>query len=172
MGKEIGIATMTALNNISIIKGRTVISAALLGSLLKTNGYEFLWPKNWVKETINTTEQIVTEITLYWHSKLEHPLTRSHTWSESFSVTWAEMENAGYTTKENWEKYPKNMLRARCMAYAVRAIAPQILMGMYTDLEIIDALDAGKEFTTTFTDEGDSIVSPIDVTNFTEFDEQ
>jgi hypothetical protein len=32
------------------------------------------------------------------------------------SVTWAQMALAGYVKKDNWEKYPKEMMRARCLA--------------------------------------------------------
>jgi hypothetical protein len=163
MGKELGIQPLTALNNIHIIKGRTVIASTLLGSLLKTSGYEYVWSKNWIQETINETKHIVTEITLYWKSHLEHPETKSYTWSHVFAITWAEMQAAGYTAKENWDKYPKNMMRARCMAYAVRAIAPHILMGMYTDLEIVDNLDEKGEYTVTVNEEGEP---SVDFDNF------
>ena len=38
------------------------------------------------------------------------------------------------------------MMRARCMAYAVRALFPEILMGVYSDLEINDvAREMGSE---------------------------
>ena len=33
-------------------------------------------------------------------------------------------------------------MRARCMAYGVRAYFPEVLMGMYTDTEMLDATDA------------------------------
>lgn len=51
----------------------------------------------------------------------------------------------------------KNMMRARCLAYAVRALFPEIILGLYTDAEIVDAIhDSGYE--TSVNEEGDVIV--------------
>lgn len=48
------------------------------------------------------------------------------------------------------------MLRSRTMAAAVRAIAPEVLAGAYTDLELSD-LNPGN-FSTTVNEEGDITV--------------
>lgn len=45
---------------------------------------------------------------------------------------------------------------ARCIAYAVRALFPHILMGVYTDLEMNDALDTDKGVD--LTSEGDVVI--------------
>lgn len=159
MGQEMGIKPLTAMNQIHVIKGRMVISSVLLATLLKQHGYEYQWTKQWSKEEVNGGDQIVTEITIFWKSPLgKHPVTGSDVWSESFPVTWAEMVVAGYTDKQNWEKYPKNMLRARCMAYAVRAICPHVLAGLYTDSEIVDSVDNNGEYTTVMDSEGETII--------------
>ncbi len=73
------------------------------------------------------------------------------------------MERAGFTTKDNWQRMPKNMLRARCMAYAVRALFPEVLLGVYTDSEIIDAPIKGFEdekYDTKTDEEGKIIIIP------------
>jgi len=44
-------------------------------------------------------------------------------------------------------------MRSRCMAYATRALFPEILMGFYTDSEIVDAMDV--KINTKVNEEGD-----------------
>jgi len=137
-GKELGMPPMVAINNINVIKGRTVISSAMLAALLKQHGYEYTYTKDFEQEKDEDGDvRITTELEIEWLSKLGTNRVKT----AKFAVTWAEMERAGYTEKQNWEKYPKNMMRARCMAYAVRALCPEILLGFYTDLEIVDAMD-------------------------------
>ena len=75
----------------------------------------------------------------------------------TFSVTWAQMALAGYTTKQNWEKYPKEMLRARSLAYSVRALFPEVLSGFYTELEIQDVLPE-EDVEVKVNDEGEIIL--------------
>jgi len=55
----------------------------------------------------------------------------------------------------------KEMMRARCLAYATRAIFPEVLMGMHTDLEILDAKDINKDVT--LSPEGDLIVEDAEI---------
>ncbi len=44
----------------------------------------------------------------------------------------------GKTLKDNWRKFPREMLKARCMATAIRALCPEALGGMYTQEEVAD----------------------------------
>lgn len=148
-GKELGMAPMQTINNINVIKGKTVISAAGLGAMLKRRNVEFIWTKDFVTED----GKQITEIEFEWISTVTNrPKTAK------FSVSWQEMERAGFTTKDNWQRMPKNMLRARCMAYGVRALFPEILLGVYTDSEIVDAPIEGhddKTYNTITNEEGE-----------------
>jgi len=157
MGEELGMQPMTAITNIHIIQGRTVISSAMLGAMLKRrvdklgkpNPVEYDYTKDYFAEEDG---KIVTEMEFEFISLVsKKPTTRK------FSVSWGQMEVAGYTEKQNWEKYPKEMMRARCMAYAVRALFPEVLLGVYTDSEMVDAM-GDAEHTTTITPEGDVII--------------
>ena len=98
----------------------------------------------------------VTEIEFEYLSQVtKQPKTAT------FKITWKEMILAGYTTKDNWVRMPKPMMRARCMAGAVRAYFPEILLGgLYTDLEIADVKIPGKEenYETTTNEEGDVVI--------------
>lgn len=54
------------------------------------------------------------------------------------------------------------MMRARCLAYAVRGLFPEVLLGNYTDLEMSD-VDNHQEYPVTMTEEGDVILEVIPV---------
>ena len=171
-GKELGMQPMTAINNIHVIKGRTVISSAMHSAMLKNrvnrrgivSPVEYIYTKDFVYETDEDgDESCITEIEFTEISEVTGKPR-----SLKFRVTWAEMERAGYTDKQNWEKYPKNMMRARCMAYGVRALFPEILLGVYSADEIVDAMDTGHN--TEINEEGDVII--IDTTAEDVTDEQ
>jgi hypothetical protein len=58
-------------------------------------------------------------------------------------VTFEELDQAGvtrskYGVKDNWRKYPRQMLRARAVSEGVRAVDPGIVVGIYTPEEISD----------------------------------
>jgi len=48
-------------------------------------------------------------------------------------------------------------MRARCMSYSVRACFPEVLMGMYSDVELNDVAEkmGGEEREIGLTEEGD-----------------
>jgi hypothetical protein len=129
-GKELGMDPLTSINSISLIKGRMVIGSSMLGALLKKHGYEYLWNRDWHKDEGG---KITTEIEIFWQSK-----NLKREMSQRFQMSWAELELTGLTSRDTYQKYPKAMLRARCMSAAVRAIAPEILLGLYTAEELAD----------------------------------
>ena len=43
----------------------------------------------------------------------------------------AEAQAAGVATKDNWRKFPAAMLRARAASALVRAVYPDVLLGVY-----------------------------------------
>jgi len=129
-GRELGMDPLTAINSIAIVSGKMVISAAMLGALLKRKGYEYIWTKDWVEEEDG---RIITELEILWMSK-----TLNREMSQKFKITWKELQIAGLTERDTYKKYPKFMMRNRCMSAAVRAVAPEILLGLYTVEELAD----------------------------------
>jgi len=129
-GRELGMDPLTAINSISIVSGKMVIGAAMLGALLKRRGYEYIWTKDWVEED----GKIITELEIMWLSS-----TLKREMSQKFKITWKELELAGLTSRDTYKKYPKFMMRNRCMSAAVRAVAPEILLGLYTAEELSDS---------------------------------
>lgn len=155
-GRELGWDPMTSVNSISLIRGKMTIASSMLGALLKKNGYEYIWLKDHEPDD-KDPNKIVTEIQLFWFSK---PLNREFT--QKFKTSWNELVLAGLPdSNPTYGKFPKQMLRARCMSSAVRAIAPEVLAGAYTDIEIIDKGVDG--FDVDITEEGEVVVTPSEV---------
>ena len=154
-GKELGLSPHIPLNNLHIIAGRPVISSAMLGALLKRHGVEWIITEDFASVDRDGITHKQTTYKFFWKSKITGSVLET-----IFSITWAQMELAGYTSKQNWQKYPKEMMRARCLAYAVRALFPEILMGIYSDLEINDIAqeNGGVEHEVTLTEEGEVIL--------------
>lgn len=66
----------------------------------------------------------------------------SHKQGGSLEVEWTfeQAKKAGLTGKDNWAKYPKAMLRARCIAEGVRAVFPGAIGGMLSVEEAEDTI--------------------------------
>lgn len=66
--------------------------------------------------------------------------TFSHPQGGSLDVTWTleQAKKIGITTKDNWAKYPRAMLRARCLSEGIRAVYPGVVVGVYTPEEVQD----------------------------------
>jgi len=136
-GKELGLSPHIALNNIHIIAGRPVISSAMLGAMLKKRNVEWTIPEDFVTvEKEDGDKDKRTTYEFYWKSKVD-----GSKMTAQFSMTYRQAEVAGYTSKQNWQKMPKEMLRARTLSAAVRALFPDVLMGMYSDIEMNDVAD-------------------------------
>jgi len=144
-GNELGLSPMIALNNVNVIQGRPTLSSTIIGALLKRRGIEWVWDEDFevVKDKDGNPGKTPsggvnrrTTIHFYWKSKVTNMVMEA-----KHSVTWSQFEISGYTTKQNWERYPKEMMRARCLSSAVRALFPEVLSGFYTDIEIADTVN-------------------------------
>lgn len=75
-----------------------------------------------------------------WHqlSDALADATFSHPQGGSVRITWdlKRAQNAGLGGKDNWKKWPRQMLRARCISEGVRTIFPRATGGMYTPEEV------------------------------------
>lgn len=159
-GKELGLSPHIALNNIHIIQGRPTLSSSMIGALLKRKGIEWVWDCDFdvIKDATGNPQKTPkgatnrkTTIHFFWKAvKLDGRIMDT-----THSVTWLQMEMSGYTEKSNWQKYPKEMMRARCMAYGCRALFPEVLSGIYTDLELVDSLGSDTDVDVTLNEEGD-----------------
>jgi hypothetical protein len=64
----------------------------------------------------------------------------SHPQGGEVAITWTikMAEQAGLLGKDNWKKYKRAMLAARCIAEGIRACFPACLSGLYTVEEVQD----------------------------------
>jgi hypothetical protein len=83
--------------------------------------------------------------TVEWHELTDKiaDATFTHASGGSLRMEWtiAMAEQAKLTGKDNWTKYPRAMLRARCIAEGVRAVYPAAIGGSLLVEEALD-LDA------------------------------
>ena len=77
-----------------------------------------------------------------WHEHTDTCVaaTFSHPAGGSVRIDWdmARAKTAGIDQKQNWKKYPRQMLRARVISEGVRAVNPNANSGMYTPEEVMD----------------------------------
>lgn len=54
------------------------------------------------------------------------------------AMSWKDQQ---WQMKHNWKQSPRQMLHARCLSEGVRAIAPGLIAGIYTEDEALDQLE-------------------------------
>lgn len=77
-----------------------------------------------------------------WHDYTHDAVTGTFTHPQggSIRVSWTlkDAERAGLTGNPTWKKFPRQMLRARCISEAVRSIFPAVLSGCYAPEEVAE----------------------------------
>lgn len=75
-----------------------------------------------------------------WHTHTNEKVSATfiHPQGGSLTVDWdmQRAKEAGLTGKDNYKKFPRQMLRARVISEGVRAVYPGVLQGMYTPEEV------------------------------------
>lgn len=113
-----GLHPAKAIQEYHIIQGKPALKAdAMLARFQRAGG-----SVNWIS---------------YSDDKVEGTFT--HPQGGSITVEWtlARAAQAGIRN-EMWKKYPRNMMRSRCISEGVRAIFPGISTGIYTVEEVQD----------------------------------
>lgn len=114
-----GLHPAKAAERYHIIQGRPAMkSEAMLSAFQESGG-----AVKWIKRT-----------------DTECKLWLSHPQGGELEVTWniERAQKAGLGAKDNWKKFPAQMLAARCVSEGVRALFPACLSGMYTPEEVAD----------------------------------
>ncbi len=121
-GKELGLGPMQSLRGIHVIDGKPAMSADLIAglALARVPGSTLR-----VAESTNTICRVEA-------ARAGQELT-------PFSFSMDDARNAGLTGKDVWRKYPRAMLRARCLTEACRAVFPDVVMGLYSPEELEDS---------------------------------
>lgn len=123
-GKELGLGAMESLRGINLIQGKIALSSeAMLGLFLKrVKGARVKWLTPKEKE----------------EKECEAEFSRDGAEPQKFHFDEGDAKRAGLLTKSNWQKYPKAQYRARTISAAIRAYAPDALLGAYTEEELVD----------------------------------
>ena len=127
MGQELGLQPMYSLRNVNVIKGKPCLNAEGQLALFRRAGGQIQWIESTDKKAI---------------IKLKHP--QDEHW-QTFSYTIEDAGKAGLLVKDVWKKYPQAMLRARVISAGLRAVAPEIQMGVYLPDEIENIENADYE---------------------------
>ncbi len=128
-GRELGLTAMQSLRSIHVISGKTILSADLVASLVKSRrdvcAYFML--------VESTTERAV-----YKTQRVGEPEPTTMTF------TLDDAKRADLMSNNTWTKYPAQMLRARCITGLARAVYPDLAMGLYDTDEIQEAPVAAR----------------------------
>ncbi len=117
-GQELGLAPMAALRGVHVVKGKPILSAdTMVGVVLSSGAAEYF-------TCVNETTTSVT----YETKRKGAPKSQQCTW------TMDDAKRAGLNG-DNWQKYPRAMLKARCKAMLARDVYPDVLAGCYTEDE-------------------------------------
>lgn len=138
MGRAIGLDPAVAAVNLYVVNGKITFSVHLAAALAKQAGVDWQLIKDCEEVRDESGNQVapflVTEIRFLRYNEKLRQTVENH-----FSYTWTDATNAGYTTKDNWQRLPKNMMRARCLIEGIRFVAPDVLAGIfYEATEIAD----------------------------------
>ncbi|KFG08131.1 recombinase RecT [Streptomyces scabiei] len=132
-GRALGLDVVTTINTIHVIKGKPTQSADLMLSRAREAGHK-----------VRIRQEPGTCTVSIWRSD-DPEFENAVTWTYDDAVTAGLCEMRGgkpYSRskqgeKQNWEKYPRAMLRARAISECVRTACPEVLHGaIYTPEEV------------------------------------
>lgn len=139
LGKAMGLDPTISATNIYVVGGKPTLSVHLISALAKKTG---LIDWEIVEDGVIVTDKDGKQIPPYMRTTIKfyrYNPKMDRTIENVFSYTWSDATNAGLTKKDNWQRMPKNMLRARCLAEGIRVVAPDVLAGVfYESSEIVD----------------------------------
>lgn len=120
-GQELGLPPMAALRGVHVVKGKPVLSADTMVGIVLGSG---------LAEYFSCVEENATSVT-YETKRRGAPHSQTCTWTLE-DAKRARLEG------DNWAKYPRAMLKARCKAMLARDVYPDVLAGCYDDDEARD----------------------------------
>jgi len=118
-GKALGLEPMSAIQGITVIKGKPTASASLMAGLVRRAGH-----------ILRVTGD---------SKRAECTIIRSDDPDFAFTAVWTidRAKQAGLTSNPSWSKYPDAMLKARAISECARNACSEILAGVqYTPEEM------------------------------------
>lgn len=120
-GREIGLAPAAALTSVHVIKGKPTLSArAKYASCLARKELCTYFVE------VECTDDSCT----YETFRVGDPRPQRETF------TTADAQRAGLSSNDNYKRFPKAMLRARCMAALADRVYPDVILGLATTEEM------------------------------------
>lgn len=120
-GRELGVGPLTAMTGIHIVEGKPVLSAGLIGALVLRSG----------RYTYRVVESTDAECRIAWE--------RDGREIGESAFTLEDAKRAGVAGKQNWSRYPSDMLFARALTRGARRFCPDVFLG---SVYVADELDA------------------------------
>lgn len=121
--KSVGISPMDALNGgMYFVQGKVEMTSAMMNQLIRVCGHSI------------TKDKRSDETICILHGRRAD---NGDTWVESFSID--DAKKAGIY-RNQWEKYPKDMLFARALSRLARQLFPDVIKGCYVQGEIAEAV--------------------------------
>lgn len=124
-GRELGFGAFASMSGVAVIQGKPVVGANLTAAAIKQTGkYNY--------RVLEHTDQ-KCEIQFF---EAGQPVGKS-------TFTMEDAKAAGLTNKDNWKKYPRNMLFARAISNGQKWYAPDVYNGVtvYTPDELGASVD-------------------------------
>lgn len=124
-GRELGFGAFASMTGVAVIQGKPVVGANLTAAAIKQTGkYNY-------RVTKHTDQEC--EIAFFEDNQ---EVGRSR-------FTMEDAKAAGLTNKDNWKKYPRNMLFARAISNGQKWYAPDVYNGVtvYTPDEMGASVD-------------------------------
>lgn len=123
---DLGITVTEALSKIHVVEGRLTMSAELMVALIRRAGHQ-VWPDD---------ANDATQARAYGRRRDEQEVA-------SAGFTIEDAKRAGLAGKDNWKRYPEDMLWARAVSRLARRHFPDVVGGVsYTPEELGEVTDA------------------------------
>ena len=129
LGRELGLPAMASLRSVHNIKGKHALSAELMVALVLKSGLAEYF------QLVETTDQVCTYETK--RKGTAKPQRLSYTIEQATKAGLLFVKPGKQDGP--WQKMPTQMLRARCKSELARLEYPDILAGLYTPEELLDA---------------------------------
>ena len=115
-GRELGLPPMMSWSSIYIVRGKVELSASLMAAMLRRGG---------VRIEEHETSDVAAELTFH----------RGEDEKAHVRFTMEDAKKAGLV-KDNWRKWPRQLLYARAVSEGARRIGPDLIHGAYVQGEV------------------------------------
>jgi len=130
-GAELGFSPIVSMTGVHFFNGKVSLGANLIASLIKDSGrYEY-------KVTEHTTEAC----SVHFYQKISsiknaEIAVELKSLGVAVRYTFQDATKAGLTGKDNWKKYPMDMLFAACIRQGARRYCADILRGVTPETDV------------------------------------